>query len=102
MSPWALFAYGRSKPPRTRLRRMLWTSVVFAFCAALVPFVVIGVVEYWSGGEPLGAVMMTFLAALLIFGAGAAVYSFVDLANPSARAQRSRTESSACATDSED
>ena len=37
--PWALFPYGRSKPPRTRLRRVLWACAVFVFCAALAQFV---------------------------------------------------------------
>lgn len=80
MAPWALFAYGQSKPPRTRWRRILWTCAVFVFCAALAPFVIMGVVEYWSGGEPLAAVMMLFLAGLLLFGVGAAIYAFIDLA----------------------
>lgn len=80
MSPWALFAYGQSKPPRTRLRRMLWACAVFVFCAALAPFVILGAVEYWSGGEPLPAIMMLFLAGFLLFGVGAATYAFIDLA----------------------
>lgn len=80
MSPWALFAYGQSKPPQTRRRRILWTCAVFVVCAALAPFVIVGVVEYWSGGEPLAAVMMLFLAGLLLFGVGAATCAFIDLA----------------------
>lgn len=78
--PWALFAYGRSKPPRTQLRRVLWACAVLVFCAALTPFVILGVVESWSGGEPLGAIMMLFLTALLLFGVGAAIYAFIDVA----------------------
>lgn len=80
MSPWALFAYGQSKPPQTRWRRILWTCAVFVVCAALASFVIVGVVEYWSGGEPLAAVMMFFLAGILLFGVGAATYAFIDLA----------------------
>ena len=78
--PWALFPYGRSKPPRTRLRRVLWACAVFVFCAALAPFVLVGVVETWRSGEPLGAIMMLFLTGLLLFGVGAAIYAFIDVA----------------------
>ena len=75
--PWALFAYGRSKPPKTPLRRALWACALLLFCGALLPFVVAGVVEQWASGQILGGLLMAWLAALLAFGAGAAVYTLV-------------------------
>lgn len=80
MSPWALFAYGQSKPPRTRLRRMLWGCALFVLCAALAPFVIVGVVEYWVGGQPFAAIVMLLFAGLLLLGVGAAISAFIDLA----------------------
>lgn len=73
--PWALFAYGRSKPPKTRLRRALWACALLLFCGILLPFVIAGVVEQWTSGEILGGLLMALLAGLLAFGAGAAVYT---------------------------
>lgn len=77
--PWALFAYGRSKPPKAPLRRVLWACAVLLFCGALLPLVVVGVVEQWASGEILGGLTMTWLAGLLAFGAGAAVYALVRM-----------------------
>jgi hypothetical protein len=80
MPSWALFAYGRSKPPRTRRRRVLWACVVLGFCAGLAPFVLVGVVEQWVGGHGIGVLLMVLIAALLLFGVGAAIYAFIDVA----------------------
>ena len=80
MSGWILFNHGRSKPPRTRLRRVLWACAGFVFCAALAPFVIVGVVEMWAVGEPLGALVMMLLTSLLLFGVGSAMYAVIDVA----------------------
>lgn len=66
MAPWALSAYARRKPPRTRRRRRAWIVVVLGFCLALLPLAAAGAVEQWTAGSVAGAVGLTALTAILL------------------------------------
>lgn len=86
--PWALFAYGRSKPPKTRFRRFLWACAVFLFCAALLPFLVVGGVRQWIEGTMPDAVFTTLLAVGIAAGAGVAIHAFIDIGRERAAERR--------------
>ncbi len=77
--PWALFSYGRSKPPKTPFRRALWGVAVLLFCGALLPFFVIGAVQQWTAWEMPDAVFSTLFAVAMAAGVGVAVYGLIDI-----------------------
>jgi hypothetical protein len=80
MAPLPLFNLAQDHPPKTPLRRFLWACAVFLFCAGVLPFLILGGIQQWATLDLPSALFTTFLAAALLFGLGAAISAFVDLA----------------------
>jgi len=88
MAPAALYSYGLSKPPKTPLRRLLWAIAVFVLCAAILPFVIVGIVQAWARGGPGEAIGLIIVLLPLLIGVAASLYAFVDIARARWRAAR--------------
>ncbi|MFE4726820.1 hypothetical protein [Microbacterium sp. NPDC056736] len=74
---WMLYNAGRRRPPRNSKRLLAWAIVVLIVCAALLPFIVLGVIKAFAEGEVIGGISLIVVSALLAWGVVAAVTAMV-------------------------
>lgn len=74
---WMLYNAGKRRPPKNNKSLVAWAIGVFIVCAALLPFIVWGVLEAFAEGEVIGGILLVGVSALLVWGIVAAVTAIV-------------------------
>jgi uncharacterized Rossmann fold enzyme len=84
----ALMAYGRSRPPRSRGRRLAWGLGAFAVIALVLPLTVVGAVQAWTTGDRAALIALSWLSVLLLLYLGWAVVGLITFAREGRGAHR--------------
>ncbi|MFE5409349.1 hypothetical protein [Microbacterium sp. NPDC056569] len=74
---WMLYNEGKSRPPKNNKSLVAWAIGVVIVCAALLPFIVWGVLEAFAEGGIIGGIFLIGVSTLLVWGVVAAVRAIV-------------------------